>query len=130
MVNFGPRATVPEQFDDRTLLVHNDTVTLMRTTPEEAETIGRTIGERVAAAPARPSCFVPAGGISAIDVAGGPFWDPEADTAAVAALQEALAGTGIEVVVRDEDINDPAFAIAMARRLHALHHQATRRRDA
>ena len=32
MVNFGPRETVPPQFEDRNLYVHNPTVTLMRTT--------------------------------------------------------------------------------------------------
>ena len=36
MVNFGPRDTVPEKFADRTLYVHNPTITLMRTTPEES----------------------------------------------------------------------------------------------
>ena len=35
MVNFGPRDTVPERFEQRRLYVHNPTVTLMRTTPEE-----------------------------------------------------------------------------------------------
>ena len=35
MVNFGPRETVPERFEGRNLYVHNPTVTLMRTTPEE-----------------------------------------------------------------------------------------------
>ena len=35
MVNFGARDTVPPQFADRNLYVHNPTVTLMRTTPEE-----------------------------------------------------------------------------------------------
>ena len=31
MVNFGPRETVPPQFEERNLYVHNPTVTLMRT---------------------------------------------------------------------------------------------------
>lgn len=35
MVNFGPRDTVPERFAGRNLYVHNPTVPLMRTTPEE-----------------------------------------------------------------------------------------------
>ena len=34
MVNFGPRETVPPQFEDRNIYVHNPTVTLMRTTPD------------------------------------------------------------------------------------------------
>src|SRR5207249_6508736 len=44
MVNFGPRETVPPQFEDRNLYVHNPTVTLMRTTPEECAELGREIG--------------------------------------------------------------------------------------
>ena len=35
MVNFGPMSSVPERYRGRTLHVHNPTVTLMRTTPEE-----------------------------------------------------------------------------------------------
>lgn len=119
MVNFGPHDSVPEQFAGRQLLVHNDTVTLMRTTPEEAATIGRTIGERVARSTGPVVAFVPRGGTSAIDVVDGPFWDPEADTAAATAFREALAGT-VEVVELDDDVNAPAFALAMARRLRDL----------
>ena len=120
MVNFGPRATVPARFEDRTLLVHNDTVTLMRTTAEEAEEIGRTIGTRVGASTGPVVVFVPSGGTSVIDVPDGPFWDEGADQAAVTGLRSGLADSDIEVVVRDENINDPQFAVAMAQRLHEL----------
>ena len=44
MVNFGPRETVPPQFEGRNLYVHNPTITLMRTTPDECAELGRTIG--------------------------------------------------------------------------------------
>ena len=47
MVNFGPMDSVPERYRGRTLHVHNPTVTLMRTTPEENARIGRWIGERL-----------------------------------------------------------------------------------
>ena len=40
MVNFGARDTVPPQFEDRNLYVHNPSVTLMRTTPEEYAELG------------------------------------------------------------------------------------------
>ena len=43
MVNFGPVETVPERYRDRNLYVHNPTITLMRTTPEECREIGRII---------------------------------------------------------------------------------------
>ena len=39
MVNFGPMDSVPERYRDRNLYVHNPTITLMRTTPEECREI-------------------------------------------------------------------------------------------
>ena len=50
MVNFGPRDTVPEKFADRKFHVHNASVTLMRTTPEENARLGEELGQKVAAA--------------------------------------------------------------------------------
>ncbi len=41
MVNFGPRSTVPDRFAGRLFHVHNPSVTLMRTTPEENAALGR-----------------------------------------------------------------------------------------
>ena len=43
MVNFGSKNTVPEKFKDRKLYVHNENVTLMRTTAEECEKIATDI---------------------------------------------------------------------------------------
>ena len=59
MVNFGPRETVPPQFDDRNLYVHNPTVTLMRTTPEECAELGRQIARKLSAATGPTALFVP-----------------------------------------------------------------------
>jgi uncharacterized protein (UPF0261 family) len=53
MVNFGARDTVPPQFEDRNLYVHNPSVTLMRTTKEECAELGRRIARKLAGAPAR-----------------------------------------------------------------------------
>jgi uncharacterized protein (UPF0261 family) len=119
MVNFGPRETVPPQFESRTLYVHNPTVTLMRTTPEECAELGRRIGRKLSAATGPTALFVPLGGVSMIAVPGQPFHDAAADEALRAGLREALDGS-VEVHERDEDVNDPAFAVAMADRLHEL----------
>jgi uncharacterized protein (UPF0261 family) len=118
MVNFGPRETVPPAFEGRNLYVHNPTVTLMRTTAAECAELGRTIGRKLAAATGPTVVFVPLGGVSMIDVAGQPFHDPEADAALVAGLKETLGDTELHEL--SENINDPAFAIAMADRLHEL----------
>jgi len=119
MVNFGPRESVPPRFDDRNLYVHNPTVTLMRTTPDECAELGRTIGRKLSGATGPTVLFIPQGGVSMIAVPGQPFHDADADEALVAGLRETL-GDSVEVHERAEDINDPAFAIAMADRLHEL----------
>jgi uncharacterized protein (UPF0261 family) len=119
MVNFGPADTVPERFAARKFVKHNATVTLMRTTPEENAELGRRIARKLSAARGPVVLFLPLRGVSAIDVAGGVFSDPEADAALFAALR---GGIGSNVTLRevDTDINDPAFALAMADELHAL----------
>jgi uncharacterized protein (UPF0261 family) len=119
MVNFGPRETVPAQFEDRNLYVHNPTVTLMRTTPAECAELGRQIGRKLSAAQGATVLFVPLKGVSMIAVEGQPFHDAAADDALVAGLHETLAPS-VEVHELDTDINDPAFALAMADRLHEL----------
>jgi uncharacterized protein (UPF0261 family) len=119
MVNFGPRETVPPQFEGRNLYVHNPTVTLMRTTPEECAELGRQIARKLSAATGPTALFVPLKGVSMIATEGGPFHDPAADDALFGALRQGLAAT-VEVHELDTDVNDPAFAEAMADRLHEL----------
>jgi uncharacterized protein (UPF0261 family) len=125
MVNFGPRDTVPERFEDRNLYVHNPTITLMRTTPEEMAELGRRIAERLNGTMGPTVLFVPLRGVSAIDVDGQPFRDAEADEALFAAVREGIDTSKVELVEVDADVNDPAFATAMADRLHELIGAAT-----
>jgi uncharacterized protein (UPF0261 family) len=119
MVNFGPEDTVPERFQGRNLYVHNPTVTLMRTTPEECAELGRTVARKLNAASGPVTVFVPLRGVSAIAVEGQPFHDPEADDALIGALRESL-DPSVDLRELDLDVNDPAFAEAMADRLHEL----------
>ncbi|MGN6033049.1 MAG: Tm-1-like ATP-binding domain-containing protein [Thermomicrobiales bacterium] len=120
MANWGPMESVPDRFRDRTLFRHNASVTLMRTTPEENAAIGCEIAARLNQATGPVTVFIPRGGVSAIDVPGAAFHDPEADAALIAALKEAL-DPRIRVIERDEDINDPGFAVATAEELHRLY---------
>jgi uncharacterized protein (UPF0261 family) len=119
MVNFGPRETVPERFAGRNLYVHNPSVTLMRTTAEECAELGRRVAVRLSAATGPVALYVPLRGVSAIAVEGGPFFDPAADEALFTAVREHLAPS-VELHELDTDINDPAFAAAMAARLDDL----------
>ncbi|MWA11964.1 Tm-1-like ATP-binding domain-containing protein [Streptomyces sp. BA2] len=120
MVNFGPEPTVPPRFADRTLLVHNPTVTLMRTTPEEMAALGATLGHRLAAARGPVEFFWPLRGVSAVDVEGGPFEDRAADAAGLDALRMTVRGSGVRLHELDAHINDASFAEAMADRLDEL----------
>jgi len=118
MVNFGPRETVPPQFEDRNLYVHNPTVTLMRTTPDECRELGRQIGRKLSAAKGPAALYVPLRGVSMIAVEGQPFHDGNADAALLEGLHETL--DGVEVHELELDVNDERFAVAMADRLHEL----------
>jgi uncharacterized protein (UPF0261 family) len=120
MVNFGPRDTVPERFEGRNLYVHNPTVTLMRTTADEMAELGRRIARKLNGAEGPTALFVPLRGVSAIDVDGAPFRDAAADEALFAAVREGIDRSRVELVEVDADVNDPAFATAMADRLHEL----------
>jgi uncharacterized protein (UPF0261 family) len=120
MVNFGPRESVPAGFGDRTFVVHNPAVTLMRTTPQENAELGRRIGAKVSRARGPVTVLLPLRGVSGIDKEGGPFRDAEADGELFSALQGALTGSSAEVVEVDRHINDPGFGRDAAQRLHRL----------
>jgi uncharacterized protein (UPF0261 family) len=120
MVNFGPPATVPGRFSGRLFFEHNPAVTLMRTTAEEMAELGARIGRKVVAAAGPSEVFWPDGGVSALDADGRPFRDPAADEACRQALDRELTAGGRSLRRVDAHINDPAFASAMADRLHQM----------
>ena len=127
MVNFGPLETVPEQFRSRNLHIHNSSVTLMRTTPEECAEIGRTTAVRLNGASGPVTVLIPLQGVSAIDRAGGPFYSEEALTAYRLALKAEL-NSNIRVVELDAHINDGSFARTAADLLiESLHTISTSR---
>ena len=119
MVNFGPKETVPPQFQGRKLYVHNATVTLMRTTPEECAALGRILAERVSALGAPVAVLLPLKGISSIAIEGGVFHDPGADEALFSAIRKHL-GSNVALEEMDTHINDPAFAARAVALLHEL----------
>jgi uncharacterized protein (UPF0261 family) len=111
MVNFGPAETVPVKFRTRKLYVHNPTVTLMRTTPDECAAIGRITATRLNRATGPVTVLIPLQGVSAIDKLGGPFYSPEALGSYRAALKATLRSS-IKLVELDAHINDDSFARA------------------
>lgn len=113
MVNFWAPGTVPDRYRDRHFYIHNPNVTLMRTTAEENATMGRWIAAKLNACRGPVRLLIPERGISALDIEGGPFWDPQADAALFGALGETLTDPS-RLVRLPLHINDPAFAKAAA----------------
>lgn len=111
MVNFGPPETVPEKFRGRRFYQHNPTVTLMRTSPEENDQLGKEIAQKASAARGPTAVLVPLRGVSAIDAEEKPFWWPEADTALFQSLRQWMI-PHVELIELDQHINDAAFAQA------------------
>jgi uncharacterized protein (UPF0261 family) len=120
MVNFGPRESVPAQFDDRQFIIHNPTITLMRTTAGEMSTLGSRIATKLADSTGAVEVFLPLQGVSGIDCPGGPFEDAAADSALFEAVRDGLKHTDIVVHELDMAINDPGFGRSMADALHQL----------
>jgi len=90
-------------------------VTLMRTTPEENERMGRWIGERLNRMEGPVRFLLPEGGVSLIDAPGKPFHDPAANAALFAALESVVVQTARRRLLRvPYALNDPAFADALA----------------
>lgn len=118
MVNFGPRASVPERFAGRLFHVHNPNVTLMRTTADECSSIGAMIARNLAACRGPAAVLLPLFGISALDKPGAAFYDPVADSALFDAMERGLARRPeIDIVKLNCHINDRSFAEEAARRL-------------
>ena len=121
MVNFGPMASVPERYRGRTLHVHNPTVTLMRTTPEECAQLGRWIGERLNRMDGPVRFYLPEAGVSALDAPGRPFSDPNADQELFRALESTVRQSSTRRLIRmPMHINDPQFAAEIAAEFRRL----------
>jgi uncharacterized protein (UPF0261 family) len=119
MVNFGPRDTVPDKFKDRRFYQHNSNVTLMRTTPQENDKLGKEIAEKASAAQGPTAILLPLRGVSAIDREGQAFWWPQADRALFQSIRN-WAGPQVKLIELDSHINDAAFARAAADTLLAM----------
>ena len=82
--------------------------------------MGEAIGEKLNGCVA-PCVFVfPNKGYSKLDIEDGPFWLPEADRAFHDSFLHTLTNPLVTVEEYDMHINDHAFGILAAKKLHAL----------
>lgn len=117
MCNFGPYETVPEKFANRNLYKHNPTVTLMRTTVEENELIGKKIAEKLNMSKGKTMLMLPLKGVSGIDAEGQPFYGEEEDKKLFNTLKENINEDVVMIEEMDCNINDLEFAQKAAQNL-------------
>jgi uncharacterized protein (UPF0261 family) len=117
MVNFGPIDTVPAHYSGRNLYKHNPTVTLMRTTVEENEALGKKLAEKLNLSTGKAALFLPLKGVSMIDAEGQPFYGPEEDKKLFETLRANVNQDVVEIIEMDNLINDQVFAEAAAQKL-------------
>jgi uncharacterized protein (UPF0261 family) len=141
MINFGPPETVPGRLAGRVTQVHNYEVTLVRTNAAECAELGRRLVERAQGSggesggqqgtatslggcggspPARAIILLPSGGLSAIDTAGQPFYDPIASSALADAVRAHAAPGRVRIIDIEGNLDQPAVGVTAADHLHEL----------
>jgi uncharacterized protein (UPF0261 family) len=121
MVNFGSKDSVPAEFRDRLLHIHNAQVTLMRTTTLENREIARWIASKLNQSTAPVKLLIPEKGVSMLDAPGQPFYDPAADAALFSELEEQIQQMKHRQVIRlPYHINDPEFSRALVEHFEGL----------
>ncbi|KAL2906698.1 Uncharacterized protein RDABS01_005408 [Bienertia sinuspersici] len=114
MVNFGPKDSIPSKFQDRKIHVHNEQVSLMRTTPDENKKFAEFIAHKLNKASSKFCICLPEKGISALDAPGKPFHDPEATGTLLSELQRLIqTNEDHKVEVYPHHMNDSEFAKAL-----------------
>jgi uncharacterized protein (UPF0261 family) len=115
MVNFGAKDTVPEQFRNRNLYVHNAQVTLMRTTPEENRLFAQWMAPKINRSRGPFTLLIPEQGVSLLDAPGQPFHDSGADAVLFDELERLIEQTELRRIIRlPYNINAPEFCCTHA----------------
>lgn len=110
---------MPQKYADRQLYEHNPSVTLMRTSQEEAVLVGEFIADKLKMAikPKNVHLVIPNGGVCMISTPGAPFADPDTDMAMFLKIKDDLTDTSVKVLDDHRDINDRGFAEDISQRL-------------
>ncbi|XP_077244309.1 TIM-barrel signal transduction protein [Tasmannia lanceolata] len=114
MVNFGAKDTIPSNFDHRKIHVHNEQVSLMRTTVDENKKFAEFIANKLNKSSSKVCVCLPQKGISYLDAPGKPFYDPEATSTLMNELEKLIEkNEERKVKTFPYHINDPKFADAL-----------------
>ncbi|KAL0344263.1 UNVERIFIED_CONTAM: ToMV susceptible protein tm-1(GCR26) [Sesamum angustifolium] len=114
MVNFGPKDTLPPNFQQRKIYEHNEQVTLMRTTVDENRKFAAFIADKLNKSSSKVCVCLPKKGVSALDAPDRAFYDRDATGALIEELQRLIeTNEDRQVKVFPHHINDLEFANAL-----------------
>ncbi len=111
---------LPERFAGRPVYLHDDVLAATRATPEECRELAAVVARKLNGATGPTVLFVPLRGLSLLSLEGQLLHDAEGDEALVSTLRRLIDTSRVEVHEVDTDLNDPAFALSLAERLHEL----------
>jgi uncharacterized protein (UPF0261 family) len=104
---------IPEELQGRPVYDHNPEYTLVRATHEEMIALGHLFAERLNLSTGPLTIAVPTQGLSIPNVPDGPFWNPEADAAFLAVLEDEI-DADTPVVTFENHVNDAEFGEQVA----------------
>lgn len=105
--------TVPAELAGRPVYDHNPEYILVRASRDEMIQLGHIFAEKLDGARAPVVVAVPTRGLSIPNVPGGPFWNPEADSAYLETLRREIR-SDIPVRTFEYHVNEPAFGREVA----------------
>lgn len=112
LVDLLTSKTVPAQFSDREIHVHNRLIACAALNADERRQAAESIAEKLMQARGPTTFIMPLGGIDEWDKPGGPFHDDDGLAAIAATMREKLTPP-VNLVEIDAHINDREFATAV-----------------
>ena len=110
---------VPEEYADHDYVFHSPVVFVPRLQAHEIVKVAESICQRLATTKGKACFMIPKGGVGRYSKVGASLYDSESDIAFFNYLKSNLPKT-IEIVERDEYVEDPAFVEAAVDRLIKL----------
>jgi uncharacterized protein (UPF0261 family) len=116
---FSPHESIPADLKDRKYVRHNPMFTNVLNNKDEFIALAKEQAKRINPSKGPIEWFIPMKGFCSYSKEGEIFYDKESNQAYVDTLRKELR-KGIPIQIIDKDINDPEFAIAMAKRMTDL----------
>ena len=107
-VVLGPLDSLSDQWRSRKLIVHNPSLTLVRLSPNELQSVGKLVAEKLNRGKGAVHVFIPLKGFCYPDREGHEMWEPEGNHTFIDSLKDNLKPS-IPFTELDAHINDPKF---------------------